>query len=301
MRFFPTFVVRFDGELSEWLKEPASKTGVRQRTGGSNPSLTASTPAKMLAFRGSPARLCRPPSAVVPILSACGLRPRDPFAPDAFRSSHRSSHPARARRRLAPLELLSLLPGALRAFSALGNSFFPLLGALRAFSALGNSFFPLPGALRAFSALCNCFFLPSGALRVFFAPGGGFSFLSGALWLRWETMDPRRKSLSGIVVSHGPNFGPWETCGCRRGRLDHVFVSHCCGCSSDGRRSPDDGRSSDVGRFFGGADDFSDDGRYSDGGWTSGGGRERNRAQMCVNLAKNDYLEPGNQSSFRAA
>ena len=29
------------GELSEWLKEPASKTGVRQRTGGSNPSLTA--------------------------------------------------------------------------------------------------------------------------------------------------------------------------------------------------------------------------------------------------------------------
>ena len=33
------------GELSEWLKEPASKTGVRQRTGGSNPSLTASKPA----------------------------------------------------------------------------------------------------------------------------------------------------------------------------------------------------------------------------------------------------------------
>ena len=31
----------FSGELSEWLKEPASKTGVRQRTGGSNPSLTA--------------------------------------------------------------------------------------------------------------------------------------------------------------------------------------------------------------------------------------------------------------------
>ena len=27
--------------MSEWLKEPASKTGVRQRTGGSNPSLTA--------------------------------------------------------------------------------------------------------------------------------------------------------------------------------------------------------------------------------------------------------------------
>ena len=27
----------------------------------------------------------------------------------------------------------------------------------------------------------------------------------------------------------------------------------------------------------------------------------RNRARMCVNLAKNDYLEPGNQSSFRAA
>ncbi len=31
------------GEMSEWLKEPASKTGVRQRTGGSNPSLTAIT------------------------------------------------------------------------------------------------------------------------------------------------------------------------------------------------------------------------------------------------------------------
>ena len=41
IRFFPTFVVRYQGELSEWLKEPASKTGVRQRTGGSNPSLTA--------------------------------------------------------------------------------------------------------------------------------------------------------------------------------------------------------------------------------------------------------------------
>ncbi len=40
-RFFYTFVVPNHGELSEWLKEPASKTGVRQRTGGSNPSLTA--------------------------------------------------------------------------------------------------------------------------------------------------------------------------------------------------------------------------------------------------------------------
>ena len=30
-----------EGELSEWLKEPASKTGVPQGTGGSNPSLTA--------------------------------------------------------------------------------------------------------------------------------------------------------------------------------------------------------------------------------------------------------------------
>ena len=55
------------------------------------------------------------------------------------------------------------------------------------------------------------------------------------------------------------------------------------------------------------ADDFSGGGRYSDGGQSldggrsSGGGRERNRARMCVNLAKNDYLEPGNQSSFRAA
>ena len=42
-------------------------------------------------------------------------------------------------------------------------------------------------------------------------------------------MEPRRRSLSGIVVSHGANFGPWETRGCRRGRQDHVFVSHCCG------------------------------------------------------------------------
>ena len=41
--FFSTFVVPMIGELSEWLKEPASKTGVRQRTGGSNPSLTAVT------------------------------------------------------------------------------------------------------------------------------------------------------------------------------------------------------------------------------------------------------------------
>ena len=43
MSFFSTFVVRFQGELSEWLKEPASKTGVPQGTGGSNPSLTAVT------------------------------------------------------------------------------------------------------------------------------------------------------------------------------------------------------------------------------------------------------------------
>ena len=42
-------------------------------------------------------------------------------------------------------------------------------------------------------------------------------------------MEPRRRFLLGIVVSHGPNFGPWETRGCRRGRQDHVFVSHCCG------------------------------------------------------------------------
>ena len=40
------------GELSEWLKEPASKTGVRQRTGGSNPSLTANLIEKQL-FRSS--------------------------------------------------------------------------------------------------------------------------------------------------------------------------------------------------------------------------------------------------------
>ena len=33
--------------MSEWLKEPASKTGVRQRTGGSNPSLTAQCNANM--------------------------------------------------------------------------------------------------------------------------------------------------------------------------------------------------------------------------------------------------------------
>ena len=59
---------------------------------------------------------------------------------------------------------------------------------------------------------------------------------AGGVWLRWETMEPRRRSLSGIVVSHGPNFGPWETRGCRRGRQDHVFVSHCCGCSSGGGR-----------------------------------------------------------------
>ena len=39
------------GELSEWLKEPASKTGVRQRTGGSNPSLTAQCNANQNAAR----------------------------------------------------------------------------------------------------------------------------------------------------------------------------------------------------------------------------------------------------------
>ena len=40
--------------MSEWLKEPASKTGLRQRNGGSNPSLTAKTrssrPRKRSAF-----------------------------------------------------------------------------------------------------------------------------------------------------------------------------------------------------------------------------------------------------------
>ena len=40
-RVFPVIPFIKYGELSEWLKEPASKTGVRQRTGGSNPSLTA--------------------------------------------------------------------------------------------------------------------------------------------------------------------------------------------------------------------------------------------------------------------
>ena len=218
-----------------------------------------------------------------------------------------------------------LPPGALRPFSALGNSFFLPPGALRPFSALGNCFFLPPGALMAFFALGNSFFLPPGALWVFFAPGEGFSFLSGTLWLRWETIAPRRRSLLGIVVSHGPNFGPLETCGCRRGRLDHVFVSHCCGRSPDeGRFSwgddfPDGGRASRGGRSIGGADDFSGGGRSSDGGrflgrrtvfgwrtisrrrtvfrWRAG----RNRGQMCVILAKNDYLEPGNQSSFRAA
>ena len=49
-KFFHTFAVHQPGELSEWLKEPASKTGVRQRTGGSNPSLTASTPANCWRF-----------------------------------------------------------------------------------------------------------------------------------------------------------------------------------------------------------------------------------------------------------
>ncbi len=39
------------GEMSEWLKEPASKTGVRQRTGGSNPSLTAQCKANQGAAR----------------------------------------------------------------------------------------------------------------------------------------------------------------------------------------------------------------------------------------------------------
>ena len=41
--FFLPLQSQTTGELSEWLKEPASKTGVRQRTGGSNPSLTAVT------------------------------------------------------------------------------------------------------------------------------------------------------------------------------------------------------------------------------------------------------------------
>ena len=53
MSFFYTFVVRFTGELSEWLKEPASKTGVRQRTGGSNPSLSALSVCFAGAFRVS--------------------------------------------------------------------------------------------------------------------------------------------------------------------------------------------------------------------------------------------------------
>ena len=66
MSFFYTFVVRFTGELSEWLKEPASKTGVRQRTGGSNPSLTAlckanqgrRTSVRRFCVMGWPSRAC---------------------------------------------------------------------------------------------------------------------------------------------------------------------------------------------------------------------------------------------------
>ena len=45
INIFPYLCSPNPGELSEWLKEPASKTGVLQGTGGSNPSLTASKPA----------------------------------------------------------------------------------------------------------------------------------------------------------------------------------------------------------------------------------------------------------------
>ena len=48
---FPSYPFYTKGELSEWLKEPASKTGVRQRTGGSNPSLTAQCNANQNAAR----------------------------------------------------------------------------------------------------------------------------------------------------------------------------------------------------------------------------------------------------------
>ena len=72
---------------------------------------------------------------------------------------------------------------------------------------------------------------------------------------------------------------------------------------ADGIRMADNLSTADGIRM---ADDFSGGGRSSNGGrflgrvafrWRAG----RDRARMCVNLAKNDYLEPGNQSSFRAA
>ena len=81
----------------------------------------------------------------------------------------------------APGKRFSLLPGAQEAFFALGNRFSLLPGELVPFSALGNRFSLLPGALVPFSALGNRFSLLPGALRPFSALGNRFSLLSGAL------------------------------------------------------------------------------------------------------------------------